>query len=144
MFRCEAVGLEFLDSAPVLLGTTVTVNRPPDEVFAAFAHDPATWGEFFPASTAAVTTTLPARTAWAPGTQSDSSASPLKSGCWPGMKANASHPASKEQASRCFTPGSRTIGSSRMAATEPNRRRSSGTGVMLARCTVVLYPGRQG
>jgi hypothetical protein len=24
------------------------VNRPPDEVFAAFAHDPATWGEFFP------------------------------------------------------------------------------------------------
>jgi hypothetical protein len=48
MFHCEAVGLEFLDSAPVLLATTVTVNRPPDEVFAAFAHDPATWGEFFP------------------------------------------------------------------------------------------------
>jgi len=48
MFRCEAVGLEFLDSAPVPLRATVTVNRPPDEVFAAFAHDPATWGEFFP------------------------------------------------------------------------------------------------
>jgi len=48
MFHCEAVGLEFLDSAPVLLATNVTVNRPPDEVFAAFAHDPATWGEFFP------------------------------------------------------------------------------------------------
>ena len=24
------------------------MNRPPDEVFAAFAHDPATWGEFIP------------------------------------------------------------------------------------------------
>ena len=48
MFHCEAVGLDFLDSAPVLLATNVTVNRPPDEVFAAFAHDPATWGEFFP------------------------------------------------------------------------------------------------
>jgi hypothetical protein len=48
MFRCAAVGLEFLDSAPVPLRTTVTVNRPADEVFAAFAHDPATWGEFFP------------------------------------------------------------------------------------------------
>jgi len=24
------------------------VNRPPAEVFPAFAHDPATWGEFFP------------------------------------------------------------------------------------------------
>ena len=48
MFRCEAVGLEFLDSAPVSLRATVTVNRRPDEVFAAFAHDPATWGEFFP------------------------------------------------------------------------------------------------
>jgi len=48
MFHCEAVGLEFLDSAPVPLRTTVTVNRPPDEVFAAFAHDPARWGDFFP------------------------------------------------------------------------------------------------
>ncbi len=48
MFRCEAVGLEFLNSAPVPLRATVTVNRPPDEVFAAFAHDPATWGDFFP------------------------------------------------------------------------------------------------
>lgn len=48
MYRCKTVGLEFLDSAPVTLRATVTVNRPPDEVFAAFAHDPATWGEFFP------------------------------------------------------------------------------------------------
>jgi hypothetical protein len=49
MFDCKTVGLEFLDSAPVSLRVTVTVNRPPDEVFAAFAHDPATWGDFFPA-----------------------------------------------------------------------------------------------
>ena len=48
MYRCLDVGLDFLDSAPVPLRATVTVNRPPDEVFAAFAHDPARWGEFFP------------------------------------------------------------------------------------------------
>jgi hypothetical protein len=48
MFACEAVDLDFLNTAPVRLDTAVNVGRPPSEVFAAFAHDPANWGEFFP------------------------------------------------------------------------------------------------
>jgi Polyketide cyclase / dehydrase and lipid transport len=48
MFTCEAVDLDYLDTAPIRLYATVKVRRPPSEVFAAFAHDPANWGEFFP------------------------------------------------------------------------------------------------
>ena len=48
MFACEAVDLEFLNTAPIRLGVAVSVARPPSEVFAAVAHDPANWGEFFP------------------------------------------------------------------------------------------------
>lgn len=48
MFACEAVDLDFLDSAPARVDTEVTVTRPPNEVFAALAHDPAKWGQFFP------------------------------------------------------------------------------------------------
>jgi hypothetical protein len=48
MFACEAVDLDFLNTAPVRLRAAVKVGRPPSEVFAAFAHDPANWGEFFP------------------------------------------------------------------------------------------------
>jgi hypothetical protein len=48
MFACEAVDLDFLDAAPIRLGAAVNVGRPPSEVFAAFAHDPANWGEFSP------------------------------------------------------------------------------------------------
>jgi hypothetical protein len=48
MFACEAVDLDFLDSAPCRLVTVVDIGRPPSEVFAAFAHDPANWGEFYP------------------------------------------------------------------------------------------------
>ena len=48
MFACEAVDLDFLDTAPNRLSASVKVARPPSEVFAAFAHDPANWGEFFP------------------------------------------------------------------------------------------------
>jgi hypothetical protein len=48
MFACDAVDLDFLDNAPGRLDATVKVRRPPSEVFAAFAHDPANWGEFFP------------------------------------------------------------------------------------------------
>ena len=48
MFACEPVDLDFLNTAPTRLATTVKVSRPPGEVFAAFAHDPANWGEFFP------------------------------------------------------------------------------------------------
>jgi Polyketide cyclase / dehydrase and lipid transport len=48
MFACEAVDLDFLTTAPLRLGAAVNVARPPSEVFAAFAHDPANWGEFFP------------------------------------------------------------------------------------------------
>jgi hypothetical protein len=48
MFACEAVGLDFLETAPNRLSASVKVARPPNEVFAAFAHDPANWGEFFP------------------------------------------------------------------------------------------------
>jgi hypothetical protein len=48
MFACEAVDLAFLDTAPNRVAAAVNVGRPPSEVFAAFAHDPANWGEFFP------------------------------------------------------------------------------------------------
>ena len=48
MFACEAVDLDFLETAPIRLRATVNVGRPPSEVFAALAHDPANWGEFFP------------------------------------------------------------------------------------------------
>lgn len=48
MFACEPVNLEYLDTARIRLRTTVNVSRPPHEVFAALAHDPANWGEFFP------------------------------------------------------------------------------------------------
>ena len=46
MFACEAVDLHFLDTAPNKFGAAVTVARPPGEVFAALAHDPANWGAF--------------------------------------------------------------------------------------------------
>ena len=48
MFVCEAVDLDFLDTAPVHLDVAVQIGRPPSEVFAALAHNPATWGEFYP------------------------------------------------------------------------------------------------
>jgi hypothetical protein len=48
MFHCEAVDLDFLDRAPVRHESAVQIGRPPSEVFAALAHDPATWGEFYP------------------------------------------------------------------------------------------------
>ncbi len=48
MFACEAVDLDFLTTAPICLTASAHVARPPSEVFAAFAHDPANWGEFFP------------------------------------------------------------------------------------------------
>ncbi len=48
MFTCEAVDLDFLNTAPVRLRAVAQVGRPPSEVFAALAHDPANWGEFFP------------------------------------------------------------------------------------------------
>ncbi|ORW93370.1 hypothetical protein AWB92_13570 [Mycobacterium sp. IEC1808] len=48
MFTCEPVDLDFLTTAPIRLTASVHVARPPSEVFAAFAHDPANWGEFFP------------------------------------------------------------------------------------------------
>lgn len=48
MFACDPVDLDFVDAAPVRLDVAVTIRRPSGEVFAAFAHDPAHWGEFFP------------------------------------------------------------------------------------------------
>lgn len=48
MFDCEVVDLDFVDTAPTRLDFTARVGRPTSEVFAAFAHDPANWGEFFP------------------------------------------------------------------------------------------------
>ncbi len=48
MFACEAADLDFLNTAPIRLRAAVHVGRPPSEVFAALAHDPANWGEFFP------------------------------------------------------------------------------------------------
>ena len=48
MFACEAVDLDLLNTAPIRLRAAVNVGRPPSEVFAALAHDPANWGEFFP------------------------------------------------------------------------------------------------
>ena len=48
MFLCESVELDYLERAPIRVCATVGVRRPPSEVFAAFAHDPANWGEFVP------------------------------------------------------------------------------------------------
>jgi hypothetical protein len=48
MFTCDAVDLDYLDTAPIRLSASINVDRPPSEVFAALAHDPANWGEFFP------------------------------------------------------------------------------------------------
>jgi len=48
MFTCEAVDLDYLDTAPIRLYACVNVNRPPSEVFAALAHDPANWGRVLP------------------------------------------------------------------------------------------------
>ena len=48
MFACEAVDLDFLNTAPIRVGVAGSVARPPSEVFAAVAHDPANWGEVFP------------------------------------------------------------------------------------------------
>jgi hypothetical protein len=48
MFACEAVDLDFLNTAPFRLDSIASVGRPPSEVFAALAHDPANWGDFFP------------------------------------------------------------------------------------------------
>jgi carbon monoxide dehydrogenase subunit G len=48
MFACQAVDLDFLNTAPNRVTVNVKVARPPSEVFAALAHDPANWGEFFP------------------------------------------------------------------------------------------------
>jgi len=70
MFACDAVDLDFLDTAPKRLHAVVKVGRPPSEVFAAFAHDPANWGEFFPASTELARTTRRGHTASALAAQS--------------------------------------------------------------------------
>ena len=48
MFSCDAVDLDYLDTAQLRLTASINVDRPPSEVFAALAHDPANWGEFFP------------------------------------------------------------------------------------------------
>lgn len=48
MFVRETVDLDFVSTAPIRLHADVRVARSPSEVFAAFAHDPANWGEFFP------------------------------------------------------------------------------------------------
>ena len=71
MFACDAVELDFVDTAPIRLHASVNVNRPPSEAFAAFAHDPANWGEFFPASTELAHTTRRGRTASALAAQSE-------------------------------------------------------------------------
>ena len=38
MFACEAVDLDFLNTAPIRLGVAVSVARPPSEVFAALGR----------------------------------------------------------------------------------------------------------
>jgi hypothetical protein len=70
MFACDAVDLDFLNTAPKRLDAAVKVGRPPSEVFAAFAHNPANWGEFFPASTGLACTTRRGHTALALAAQS--------------------------------------------------------------------------
>ena len=48
MFACDAVDLDFVDTAPTRLHFTACVGRPTSEVFVGLAHDPANWGAFFP------------------------------------------------------------------------------------------------
>jgi hypothetical protein len=86
MFACEAVDLDFLDSAPIGLCAAVHVGRPPSGVFAAFAHDPANWGEFFQVSTKLAVTTSRGRMALALAARSGSSASKSKRPFSPGKK----------------------------------------------------------
>jgi hypothetical protein len=72
MFTCEPVDLDYLESAPLrlCLCASINVDRPPSEVFAAFAHDPANWGEFSPASTELALITRRGHTASALAAQS--------------------------------------------------------------------------
>jgi len=56
VFACEAVDLGS-STPPRPSYCHRSSGRPPSEVFAAFAHDPANWGEFFPALTQRVAIT---------------------------------------------------------------------------------------
>jgi Domain of unknown function (DUF222) len=89
MFDCEAVDLDFLNTAPARLDVAVHVGRPPSEVFAALAHNPATWGEFYPGfdRTGRYLTPVPhgVGSAARPGLPVPSSKRPS----WPGMRAHA-------------------------------------------------------
>ncbi len=105
MFACEAVDLDFLNTAPIRLGAAVNVGRPPSEVFAAFAHDPANWGEFFPGFDRTGRYHTSGRMALALAAQSGSSASRLRRRYSPGMKAHGLRSGSTPRPHRPFTPG---------------------------------------
>ena len=119
MFACEAVDLDFLNTAPIRLGAAVNVGRPPSEVFAAFAHDPANWGEFFPGfdKTGRYHTPVPhgvgaRRTVRFTGVKFEETILAWDEGArWAFRVDSAKH--------RCLTPSLRTTTSSPTAATPP-------------------------
>ena len=106
MFTCEAVDLDYIDTAPIRLHASINVNRPPSEVFAALAHDPA------PASTELAISIRRRRMALALATRSGSSVSGLTNRCSSGMKGLGLRSVSNPQPHRHFTPGLRTTAAS--------------------------------
>ena len=112
MFTCEAVDLDYIDIAPIHLHASINVNRPPSEVFAALAHDPANWASSFRASTELAVSIRRRRMALALATRSGLSASRLTNRYSSGMKALVLPSVSIPQPRRRFTPGLRTTAAS--------------------------------
>jgi hypothetical protein len=115
MFACEAEDLDYLNKAPIRLFASINVTRPPSEVFAALAHDPANWGEFSPVSTDLAVGRHRDRIALGLATQSDSSVSRLRNRYSSGKKALALRSVSLARPHRRFMPGLRTTILSRTA-----------------------------
>ncbi len=69
MFACDAVDLDFVNTAPKRLHAAVKVGRPPSEVFAAFAR-PGQLGRVFPGFDRTGTYHTPSRTVSALAAQS--------------------------------------------------------------------------
>lgn len=119
MFRCEAVNLDFLETAPVRFDVAVHVGRPPSEVFAALAHNPAAWGEFYPGFDRTGRCDTPAPPwRWLPP-RSPVLGRKVRGASWPGMKAHDGHSALTAHMRRCSTPALRTTTSMPTVATPP-------------------------
>ena len=109
-FACSPASSSILTSLtqlPLHLFASINVNRPPSEVFAALAHDPANW-RTPPASTELGVSILRLRTALALTTQSGPSALRLTNSYSSGMRAVGLRSVSTPRPHRRFMPGLRT------------------------------------